>query len=211
MTRGRWTLWITGGSVVAAAMAAAIAIGVGWVIPDGGPSRQEALSVLPFGALLMLGVLTWLDQRIWPPARPLRHSVIAFRALLAGVLGLFLLFAAVVVLGVGKERPDEATVLPLPRNLTVAGRNAECGSEACSVTYELATPDDVRVGELTSRLWRHLEHKGWQRLRANASCRDIGWIHPVHQCLFVRQDTPGVVTLLLSTALDLNPTAPMPE
>jgi hypothetical protein len=189
-------------------MAAAIAIGAGWVISDGGPSRQEAVSVVPVGALLMLGVLAWLDQRIRPPARPLRDSIIAFRALLAGVLGLFLLFAALVVLGWGPERPDEATVLPLPRNLTVASRDAECGSELCSVTYELATPDDVPVGELTARLWRHLEHKGWQRLRANASCRDIGWIHPVHQCLFVRQRTPGVITVDLSTALDLNP---MPE
>jgi hypothetical protein len=205
MARGRWTLWIIGGSIVAAAMVAAIVIGAGWVIRDGGPSRQEAVSVLPFGALLLLGVLAWLDQRIWPPGRPLRHSIIAFRALLAGALGLFFLFTALVVLGMGKERPDEATVLPLPKNLTVASRDAECGSEACSVTYELATPDDVRVSDLTARLWRHLEHKGWRRLQANASCRDIGWIHPVHQCLFVRQRTPGVITVDLSTALDLSP------
>jgi hypothetical protein len=201
-------LWVIGGSVVAAAMAAAIVIGAGWVILDGGPSRQEAVTVLPFGALLVLGGLAWLDQRIQPLARPLRQGIIAFRALLAGALGLFLLFAALVVLGVGKERPDEATVLPLPKNLTVASRDAGCGSEACGVTYELATPDDVPVGELTARLWRHLEHKGWRRLRANASCRDIGWIHPVHQCLFVRQRTPGVITVDLSTALDLSP---MPE
>jgi hypothetical protein len=205
MTRGRWTLWIIGGTVIAAVVAAAIVIGTGWVILDGGPSRSEAATVLPSGALLMLGLLAWLDQRIQPPTRPLRHSIIAFRALLSGVLGIFLLFAALVVLGMGKERPDEATVLPLPRNLTVASRDAGCGSEACSVTYELATPDDVPVGELTARLWRHLEHKGWRRLRANASCRDIGWIHPVHQCLFVRQRTPGVITVDLSTALDLNP------
>ncbi|MEV0272315.1 hypothetical protein AB0H43_26360 [Hamadaea sp. NPDC050747] len=208
MTRGRWSLWIVGGCAVAAVPATAVAITRGWVVSDPLPSDQEVVSVFPFLALLVLGVLAWLDQLIWRQRRPVTQAVIGFRTLLASALGLTFLFVAAVVFGIGHERPDETKVLPLPKDLTLVSRTQNCGSEACSVTYLLVTPDSVPVGELSARLWRHLEGRGWHRQRANASCRDIGWIHRVHQCVFLRQDTPGVVTVLLSTALDLRPEPP---
>lgn len=195
-------MWIAGGCVAAALPTSAVAIALGWVVSDA--SEQDIVSVFPFLALLVVGVLAWFDQRIWPPARPLRQGIIAVRVLLAVGLGLTVLLMAAAV-GLGKERPDETKVLPLPKNLTLVSRDEGCGSEACGVTYTLATPDSVPTGELNARLWLHLEGRGWQRQRTNASCRDIGWLRPVHQCLYVRQDNPEVVTLDLSTVLDLPP------
>jgi hypothetical protein len=168
------------------------------------PQLQDIAVVFPLLAFLILGGLAWLDQRIWPPRRPLAQGTVAFRTVLAIALSLTFLFA-VIRFAFGDGTFDETTVLPLPPNLTLVSRAESCGSESCSVTYVLSTPDGVSIGELSSRLWRHLEGKGWQRQRANASCRDIGWLNPVHQCLFLRQDTPGVATLHLSTALDLPP------
>jgi hypothetical protein len=173
------------------------------MVVDHPPGPADTFVVFPVLGLLILALFAWLDQRIWPPARPLAQSIVGFRTVLATVLSLLLLTAFLA--GTSPDRVDETKVLPLPPDLTLASRTESCGSQVCGVTYTLATPDGVPIGELSARLWRHLESRGWQRQRANATCRDIGWLHSVHQCLFLGQRTPGVATLDLTTALDLSP------
>jgi hypothetical protein len=182
----------------------AIAISRGWVVFDPLPSYQEVVLFFPFLAFLVLGLLAWLDQRIWPSTRPLRRAPSRSNSARDSAVREFLL-AAMAALGLGHQRPDETKVLPLPEDLALVSRSQDCGSEACGVSYVLTTPDRVAEGELTARLWRHLERPG---LAAAARGRVLPrhcWIHPVHQCLFLRQDTPGLVTLSLSTVLDLAP------
>ena len=150
MTRGRWSLWTVGGCALAAVAALAVAIRQGWVVLNPPPARQDIDLIFPLLALLILGALVWLDQRIWPPARPLTQGTIAFRTLLSTVLGMAFLFTAL-WFSIGEERFDETTVLPLPKDLTLLSRTQDCGSELCSLTYIIATPEGVPISELRRR------------------------------------------------------------
>lgn len=197
-------MWIVGGCAIAAVIAVAVAIGRGWIATYPPPTQVD-IAIPLLLVFLILGLLAWLDQRIWHPARPLAQGVIAFRALLAGAFGLTFCFAAAAFL-VGEARFDETTVLPLPKGLTLVSRDESCGSQLCSVDYVVATSDGAPSNELTARVWSHLESKGWKRQRSNATCRDIGWLNPVHQCVFIDQDqSSDLVSLYLSTAFDLPP------
>jgi hypothetical protein len=74
------------------------------------------------------------------------------------------------------DAPGQGLVLPLPTNLTLVSSDQDCGSEMCSETFLVGSPDQASLPELTSRLWDHLVgRKGWDRTRDNAGCQRRGW------------------------------------
>jgi len=93
--------------------------------------------------------------------------------------------------------PPPALVLPLPDDLTLVSADRDCGSEQCSDTFLIGSPDQASLQELTRRIWAHLAgSKGWRRLRDNAGCQRLGWFARKDFCLFVSVERTAPVVVL---------------
>ncbi|AVT33150.1 hypothetical protein C6361_31050 [Plantactinospora sp. BC1] len=103
------------------------------------------------------------------------------------------------------DSPTPGLVLPLAKDLTLVSADRDCGSQTCSDTYLIGSPDQARVQELTDRLWTHLvATKGWERLRDDAGCQRPGWFLRNEFCLFVdveRTEPVAVLSVRVTGAL----------
>ncbi len=202
------------GTVLVVALTVLFAIFLELLQGKGLPTWAEGLMLWGPTTLVVCGAALLVDRRLsrrqqrraQPEAEQILRATVGGRRPVRSLAGAFvawsmvcgccLISPAVELFDLRLESPTPGLVLPMPRNLTLVSVDRECGSDLCSETYLVGSPDKASPQELAARLWKHLVvSKGWDRLRDDAGCQRPGWFLRHQVCLFVdvERATPAAV------------------